>query len=80
MEVIKIKRSIDFLYLIFYKELYNLEKVEEYLIYRSLIPVFREDDFYNLIEKLTSIENIDSYLDIMCWESELDIFFDNETK
>jgi len=76
MDVIKIKRSIDLLYLIFFKELYNIEKVEKYLIYRSLIPVFTEDNFYNLIEKLTSVENIDSYLDMMCWENESDVFFD----
>ena len=76
MEVIKIKRSFDLLYLIFSKELHKLDEVDEDLIFRSLIPVFKENEFYNLIEKITSIENIEPYLDMMCWESELNIFLD----
>lgn len=76
MDFIKIKRSIDLIYLIFSSELHKLGNVQEYLIYRSLIPVFTEDSFYNMIEKFTAIENIDSFLDLVCWENGLDVFFD----
>lgn len=75
-EFIKIRRVFVIFYLFFAKEIYKEEKVESELLFRSLIPAYPEDTLYEFIEKLTSIENIDSFLDIVCWEPGIDILFD----
>lgn len=75
-EFIKIRRVFVIFYLFFAKEIYKKEKVESELLFRSLIPAYPEDTFYEFIEKLTSAENIDAFLDIVCWEPGSDILFD----
>ena len=60
----------------FTKEIYKKEKIDTGLLFRSLIPVYPETTFYTFIEKLTSIQNIESFLDIACWEPGMKILFD----
>ncbi len=75
-EFIKIRRVFVILHLFFAKEIYKKEKVDKELLFRSLIPTYQEDIFYKFIEKLTSTNNIDTFLDIVCWEPGSDILFD----
>jgi len=76
MDFIKIKRVFSLFYLLFTKQIYKKEKVDNEILLRSLIPVYPEKLFYNFIEKLTSTENIDTFLDIVCWEPGSDTLFD----
>lgn len=75
-EFIKIRRVFVIFYHFFAKEIYKKEKVGTELLFRSLIPAYPENTFYEFIEKLTSVENIDAFLDIVCWEPGSDILFD----
>jgi hypothetical protein len=76
LEFIKIKRVFYLFYFLFTNQIYKKEKVDTELLLRSLIPVIPEESFYKFLEKLTTPENIDSFLDVSCWEPNLDIFFD----
>jgi hypothetical protein len=76
MDFIKIKRIFSLFYLLFSKQIYNLPQADKNLIYRSLIPTYTEETFYEFIEKLTFREKIDEFLDIVCWEPGMDILFD----
>lgn len=76
LEFIKIHRVFILFFNLFKHHLNKTGSQDEDLTLRSLIPVYDQKAFYNLIEKFTSIENIDSYLDVCCWEPELDVLFD----
>lgn len=76
MEFLKIQRVFTLLFLFFKQNLERSPKKDVRLILRSLIPIQLEDAFYNLIKKLTSAKNIDSFLDITCWEPGMNILFD----
>ncbi|MBI6118350.1 hypothetical protein [Salegentibacter maritimus] len=76
MEFIKIGRVFSLFYLLFSKEIFKMEDPDSDILLRSLIPVYLEDELYDFIEKLTSTQNIDTFLDLVCWEPGLDILFD----
>jgi len=76
LDFIKIRRVFSLLYLLFTKQIFKNENIDHEVLLRSLIPVYQEEIFYNFIEKLTSTENINDFLDIVCWEPGLDILFD----
>lgn len=87
-EFMKIRRVFITLYLLFAKEIYKIDKVDTGLVLRSLIPVFPEKTFYELIGKLLPDSKIDSFLDVTCWEPGIEtildlqyrpiLFFDNQ--
>ncbi len=74
-DVIKIKRVFVLFYFLFSKSLLK-EDVSETILFRSIIPIFSEEGLYSFIEKLTSTDKFETYLDIMCWEPGLDVMFD----
>ncbi|MHB8155898.1 MAG: hypothetical protein ACYDEQ_00640 [Desulfocucumaceae bacterium] len=76
MEFIKIRRIFYLFYLLFTKQIFKKEKVNTDILFRSLIPSYREDVFYNMIEKITTRENIRAYLEIVCWKPGMDRLFD----
>lgn len=75
-EFMKIRRIFVIFYLFFSTAIFKNEKKESKLVLRSLIPVFPEEAFYNFIERLLPQSKINSFLDIVCWEPELDFIFD----
>jgi hypothetical protein len=75
-EFMKIRRIFVIFYLFFSTAIFKNEKKESKLVLRSLIPTFPEETFYYFIERLLPQSKIDSFLDIVCWEPELDSIFD----
>jgi hypothetical protein len=75
-DFIKIRRVFSFLFLMFYNQILKDDKKDFETILRSLIPVYPEDLLYKFIEKLTTTENFDSFLDLTYWEPGIDILFD----
>ena len=75
-EFMKIRRIFVMFYLFFSTGIFQQEDVESKLVLRSLIPLFPEEQFYSFIKRLLPQNKIDSFLDIVCWEPELDIIFD----
>jgi hypothetical protein len=76
MDFIKMRRVFYLFYLLFSKKIYKEKKVETRMLFRSLIPMFKEEHFLKLFGRLTSDENIQTFLDILCWEPGSDILFD----
>ncbi|SFB43735.1 hypothetical protein [Algoriphagus aquimarinus] len=75
-EFIKVRRVFVLFYLMFAKEIYKIEKIDTDLLFRSLIPVYQVEQFYEFLGKLLPSEKIDSFLDIVCWEPGSDFIFD----
>ena len=75
-EFIKVRRMFTLFYLMFAKEIYKIEKVDTDLLFRSLIPKYTIDQFYQFMEKLLPAEKIDSFLDLVCWEPGSEFVFD----
>lgn len=75
-DFIKIRRVFLLFFMMFAKEIYKIEKVETDLLFRSLIPMHPEEQFFKLMEKLFPTDKIESFLDIVCWEPGLDFVFD----
>jgi hypothetical protein len=75
-DFMKIRRVFMLFYMLFAKEIYKREKVDTDLLLRSLIPVYPEDTFFKLMQKLLPTQKIDSFLDIVCWEPGLKVVFD----
>lgn len=75
-EFMKIRRVFVMFYLFFSTAIFKKEEIQSKLVLRSLIPLFPEELFYNFIERLLPKSKIDSFLDIVCWESDLEIIFD----
>jgi len=75
-DFIKIRRVFSFLFLMFSNQIFKDDKKDFETVLRSLIPVYPEDLLYKFIEKLTTTENVDSFLDLTYWEPGIDILFD----
>jgi hypothetical protein len=75
-EFIKIRRIFSFLFLMFRNQIFKEENKDFEVVLRSLIPVYPEDLLYRFIEKLTTTENVNSFLDLTYWEPGIDILFD----
>ena len=76
LDVVKIRRFFSFFYLLFTKKIFEIKDIKIELLYRSLIPVFKDDDLYNYLGKFTSHDKIDSFLDLICWEPDFGFVFD----
>ncbi len=76
MEFIKIRRLFLLLHLLFSKKVYEIEKLDSDILLRSLIPALNENDFYGYLGRLTPNENIDAFLDLICWKPGSDVLFD----
>lgn len=76
LDFMKARRIFLLFYILFAKEIYKKEKIDTPLLFRSLIPVYPEELFYNLLEKVLPIDKVDSFLDLICWEPDLEIVFD----
>jgi hypothetical protein len=77
MEFIKINRVFSLLYLLFSKQLFKIEKgLSSEILLRSIIPVLNEDAIKQTLYKVTTSENIETYLDTLYWEPGLDSIFD----
>lgn len=75
-EFLKIQRVFIIFYLFFTKGIYKIENIKTDILLRSLIPSFKEEDLYTLLEKVFSIEKIEDFLDIVCWDPGMDYVFD----
>jgi len=75
-EFFRIRRLFYLFYLLFSKEILKREKKDINIVFRSIIPVYSEKDFYKFVGKITSKENLDTFLDIVCWEPGLNGLFD----
>lgn len=75
-EFLKIRRLFFLFYLLFSKEILKREQKDINIVFRSLLPVYRKDVFYEFVGKITSKENLDTFLAIVCWEPGEDVHFD----
>ncbi|MGY5353570.1 hypothetical protein [Wenyingzhuangia sp. IMCC45467] len=77
LEYIKIKRVFYFLSSLFPKQIYKLEKEAcTPALLNSIIPIFKEEAIFSLLEKLTSNKNIESFIDILYWEQGVETIYD----
>lgn len=77
MEFMNIRRLFSFLLSLYQKNLFeNKDSISNGLLLRSIIPAYREDQFYELFGKITSPDKLDTFLDIMCWEQGFENIFD----
>jgi len=76
LDVIKINRVFYFLQTLFSKKLLNIEKINYGLIINSLLPVFKEEAIYDLLDGITTKSNIKTFLDIKTWKPNMDVVFD----
>ena len=75
-DIIKFRRFFSFFYQLFTKKIFELKNIETEILMRSLIPAFKEEVFYDYLERFSTPDKVDSFLDIICWEPKLDIIFD----
>lgn len=76
-EFMNIRRLFSFLLLLYQKNLYkNKDTISTGLLVKSIIPAFREDQFYELLGRITSPDKLNTFLDIMCWEQGFENMFD----
>lgn len=76
-EFMNIRRLFSFLLSLYRKKLYiNKDTISTELLVRSMIPVYKEEQFYDLFGRITSQEKLDTFLDIMCWEQGAENLFD----
>lgn len=76
LEFIKLRRFFSFFYLLFSKKIYEIENVDIDTIFRSLVPTFKEEILYKYLGRILSAEKVDSFIDLIYWEPNLDILFD----
>lgn len=75
-DFVRINRVFSLFYLLFAKKIFEVEKENPILIVKSLIPSFAEDQLYFIFSKIFTVEQLDDYLDLVCWDDGLDVLFD----
>jgi hypothetical protein len=75
-DIIKFRRFFSFFYKLFTNKIFKNENVMTDVLIRSLIPTFKEDILYNYLERFSTKSKVDSFLDTIYWEPNLDIIFD----
>ncbi|MEQ8626760.1 hypothetical protein [Ekhidna sp.] len=75
MDFIKIHRLFTLFYHLFTKKIFTEKSTPETII-RSLITVFPENQFYELLEKIAPFAKVDTFLNLMSWEIGDDKLFD----
>ncbi|MCJ7932614.1 MAG: hypothetical protein MUW56_03000 [Chryseobacterium sp.] len=75
-EFMKVRRVFILFYLLIKKGIYKKGKIGTMVLLRSLIPSFLQDVFHEFFGKFLSADKIDPFLDVICWEPDLDVIFD----
>ena len=76
-EFMNIRRLFSFLLSLYKKKLYkNKDSISTELLVKSIIPAYKEEQFYDLFGRITSLEKLDTFLNIMCWEQGTENLFD----
>ncbi|WP_422091926.1 hypothetical protein [Tenacibaculum ovolyticum] len=75
-DIVKFRRFFSFFYELFTKKLFEYKKITNEVLLSSLIPTITEDELYNYLERFSTRDKVDSFLDIVTWEPEMDIIFD----
>jgi hypothetical protein len=76
-DFIHIRKFFYFILSLYQRQLYDrMNDIDQGALFRSIIPVFSEDVLYKLLSKITSRENIDTFLDLMCWDQGFENLFD----
>lgn len=75
-EFIKIQRIFIIFHLFFTKGIYKVEEIKSDILLRSLIPSFKKEDLYTLLQKVFPLNKIEDFLDLVCWDAGMDFIFD----
>jgi len=68
-DFVKLKRFFVFLYILFFQSILKLGKVDPKVILRSLVPGYSSKEvFHKFLNKITSTENIESFVDLLTWD------------
>jgi len=76
LDFIKIRRAFILLYSLYTKQLIKKEGTNSELVLRSLVPMFDKEKIFTFVKKLTTLEKLDTFLDIVTWSPEDLFLFD----
>lgn len=75
-DIVKFRRFFSFFYQLFTQKIYKQKDIQTDLLLRSLIPALHDEILYDYLERFSTPDKVDSFLDVICWEPGLDIIFD----
>ncbi len=75
-DIIKFRRLFSFFYQLFTKKIFELKNIKIETLLRSLIPAQKDEVLFDYLERFSTPDKVDSFLDIISWEPGLDTIFD----